>query len=463
MNVFGKMIMESTMMVFISFVIAIALAAALSPSFGSLIDKKLDMSVLLSPVVIIAMIVLIAVIGTIAGIVPAAITSRVKPIEIIKGSFTRQTKMVLSKVFIVIQNVITIVMLASAAIMLSQTWHLVHAPLGFNTDNILRINVASQSNDSEMRHFIDDLRREPCVSNEAASWGTPLDGGNNNTVTVNGKQLSFQFIIAEPAMMDIYGLALKGGGLWQDKHFYVNQEALDDITHVMNLKIQEFPRRVQLYGTDTLSVFGGVFKDFQVGNIQREKHPMLIFVQDKVDNPWLISVKTVGNAADAYRKIAGIYKDNFHTAMTSDDAEFVDIVVQHTFDEEVRTSRLVAMFAFIAIVISLLGLIAMSTYFIQQRRKEIAIRKVFGSTGSQVSRRLIRSFLSYVLIAFLIAAPIVAYVMNGWISHYSYRLSLWWLWIPLSGVMVLSVSYAAIAVQVHHASQQNPTANLKSE
>lgn len=105
----------------------------------------------------------------------------------------------------------------------------------------------------------------------------------------------------------------------------------------------------------------------------------------------------------------------------------------------------------------------MSTYFIQQRRKEIAIRKVFGSTPGEVGRRLIHSFLSYVLIAFAIAVPLVAYVMGSWISQYSYRLSLWWLWIPTAGLFVLIVSYAAVAVQSHHASRQNPTVNLKSE
>lgn len=471
LNVFGKMVMESTMLVFISFVIGIVLAIAFAPTFGKAVDVKLDMTVMLKPVVVIGTIGIICLIGIISGIVPAAITSRVKPIEIIKGTFTRQTKMVLSKVFIVIQNVITIAMLSSAAIMLSQTWYLVHAPLGYDTDNILRISTSGQTDGSEMRHFLDDLRREPFVNKVAASWGTPVDGGNNNTMTDYGKQLSFQFIIAEPAMMDIYGLKLKksvssvskNGGQWQDKHFYTNQEALDDITHVMKLKIQDFPRRSPFYGTDSLSTFGGVFEDFQIGNIRREKHPMLIYVQKEVTNPWYVSVKIEGDAADAYDRIADLFKADFHTEMTSDDAEFVDKTVQMAFDEEVRTSRLVAMFAFIAIVISLLGLIAMSTYFIAQRRKEIAIRKVFGSTGRQVGRRLIRSFLSYVVIAFVIAVPIVAYVMNGWISQYSYRLQLWWLWIPMAGAFVLVVSCAAVVVQAHQAAAMNPSVNLKSE
>ena len=80
--------------------------------------------------------------------------------------------------------------------------------------------------------------------------------------------------------------------------------------------------------------------------------------------------------------------------------------------------KFVSLFAFIAIIISLLGLVAMSTYFIQQRAREIAIRKVFGSTGNQIRVRLIRTFMLYVGIAFVIAVPIVVHFMSKWIEQY---------------------------------------------
>lgn len=463
MNVFVKMILESTAMVFISLVIAVILALSFAPTFGSFVDRKLDMTVLCSPAVIMAVMVAIVIVGILAGVVPALIISRVKPVEIIKGTFRRQTKMVLSRVFIVIQNIITIAMLSAAAIMLSQTWHLVHAPLGYSTDNILNIDISNQTSDSEIRHFMDDLRRQPFVSNIAASYGTPIDGGNNNTVMKDNRQISFQYIVAPPELMDIYGLKLKNGGKWTDGHFYANRQAAYDITRVMNLKMNEFPKHVQWYRTDSLSAYGGEFGDFHIGNILRERHPILIYIQNEVMDPINISVKTAGNASDAYDKIGVLFKNNFHQEMTSDNAEFVDFMVQHHFDEEVRTSRLVCLFAFIAIIVSLLGLVAMSTYFIQQRRKEIAIRKVFGSTSGEVGRRLIRSFLVYVIVAFVVAAPVIAYIMNSWISSYSYRVSLWWLWIPAAGLFVLAVSYAAVALQSRKAARQNPSVNLKSE
>lgn len=467
MNVFGKMVMESTMMVYLSLIIADLLAIAFAPAFGEMVDRQLSLSTFVKSCGIALPLLLEGAgggfVGIIAGIVPAALTSRVKPIEIIKGSFRRQTKMVMSRVFITVQNIITIVMLSCAAIMVSQTLHLVHAPLGFNTDNVILVQTGQQNKKSQITHFMDDLRRQPSVENVTASWGTPVDGGNNNTLPLNNHQFSFQIFVADKNFFDVFGLKLKNGAKVLTHHFYFNRQAVNDVTRLMKYTLSEFPQRVQLAGVDTTANYGGEFMDFHINNIQRERHPMVIYVADSVPNPWYVSVKVNGNAAEAYRQVSKVFHDNFHQEMTDEDAQFADITIQHHFDEETRTSRLVAMFAFIAIVISLLGLIAMSTYFIQQRRKEIAIRKVFGSTSGEVGRRLIRSFLGYVLLAFVIAVPIVFYLMSGWISQYSYRLGLWWLWIPLSGVVVLCVSYAAVAVQSHRAARMNPAVNLKSE
>ena len=136
--------------------------------------------------------------------------------------------------------------------------------------------------------------------------------------------------------------------------------------------------------------------------------------------------------------------------------------IAELFEKDIRTSKIVSLFAFIAIIISLLGLVAMSTYFIQQRAREIAVRKVFGSTGNQIRVRLIRTFMLYVGIAFIIAVPIVVHFMSKWIEQYSYRI-VWWPWIVAAGVIVMLISLAAVAVQSWMASNENPVKNIRQE
>lgn len=146
--------------------------------------------------------------------------------------------------------------------------------------------------------------------------------------------------------------------------------------------------------------------------------------------------------------------------MDADRARFVDKQVQEEFEAQIRTSRIVSLFALVAILISMLGLIAMSTYFIEQRQKEIAVRKVFGSTSGQMRMRLVRTFLMYVVIAFIISVPIVLYFMKDWIIQYTYRIT-WWPWIAVAGAIILLISFAAVMVQSWMAANENPIKHIK--
>ena len=461
-RVFAKLVAESTLLCLVAWMVALLLAVAFAPVMGHQLDTTLQVSRLFSPACIGLSLLLIVVIGTLSGIIPGLITSRVKPIEIIKGTFVHQTKMVLSRVFIVFQNIITITMLGCALIMLAQLRHLVNAPLGFNKDNILVISTFNSGHPDAIHTFMDLLRRESCVAAASASMGTPLDGGNNNTFAFNGKAVSMQFFITDPYFMNVYGLTLKGGCKPQAHHFYINHEAEAEIKNIMAIRPQELLRKNPFYYADSLDVYGGRMNEFLIDNIQREQHPMFIDIQPHVDYPWAISIKVKGDPQTAFNTVADVYHTAFHKEMTDDDAKFADRIIQDNFHSEQQTSHLVTLFAFMAILISLLGLIAMATYYIGQRAKEIAIRKVFGSTGAQVRHRLVRTFIQYVAIAFVIGGALTVWLMEHWMSQFSYR-TVWWPWILVAGAVVFIISWLAVLVQSWKAGNENPVNNIKQE
>ena len=442
-RVFAKLVAESTLLCLVAWMVALLLAVAFAPVMGHQLDTTLQVSRLFSPACIGLSLLLIVVIGTLSGIIPGLITSRVKPIEIIKGTFVHQTKMVLSRVFIVFQNIITITMLGCALIMLAQ----------LRQDNILVISTFNSGHPDAIHTFMDLLRRESCVAAVSASMGTPLDGGNNNTFAFNGKAVSMQFFITDPYFMNVYGLTLKGGCKPQVHHFYINHEAEAEIKNIMAIRPQELLRKNPFYYADSLDVYGGRM---------REQHPMFIDIQPHVDYPWAISIKVKGDPQTAFNTVADVYHTAFHKVMTDDDAKYADRIIQDKFHQEQQTSHLVALFAFMAILISLLGLVAMATYYIGQRAKEIAIRKVFGSTGAQVRRRLIRTFMQYVAIAFVIGSLLTVWLMQHWMSQFSYRV-VWWPWILVAGAVVFAVSLLAVFVQSWKAGNENPVNNIKQE
>ena len=377
------------------------------------------------------------VVSFLAGVLPATILSKVKPIEVVRGTFRKQTKLVFSRIFITVQNVITITMLSCALIMSLQMLHLTKAPLGFKTENNIVIYGQTAFAGSGLDVFLDKLRALPEV--KAAATATP-------------------------EFMKIYGITLKHDLHAEgDSILYMNDLALKAFhmkptdTHMSDRYDQgyfwRFPENPTL---------GGVINNIRLRNILEEQRPIMLLITKKVVEPWCISVQVEGDPVEAYAKIKDIYKEVFHEELEQYWPPFVDKQVEVYFKDELRTTKIVSLFAFVAIIISLLGLVAMSTYFIQQRAKEIAIRKVFGSTGSQIRTRLIRSFLLYVGIAFVIAVPIIVHFMSDWIAQYSYRIT-WWPYIIVAGVIVLLISYAAVAVQSWIAAGENPVKNIKQE
>lgn len=461
-NMFG----ESLVMCLLSLVIATALAYVFAPYIGRLLDTKISLAPLFSPLGIAVLAAFVIVVSLIAGVLPATILSKVKPIEVVRGTFTKQTKMFFSRVFITVQNVITITMLACALIMSFQMLHLVKAPLGFKTVNNLTISGGRAFASNKLDVFLDKLRAMPEVKAAAPSMGTPTDGGNNNTIQLDGDNdfTSFKLFITTPEFMKIYGITLKTDlHAKGDSILYLNDLALKAFhmkptdTHLSDRydgsQFYRFPEKPQ---------YGGVINDIRLGSILAEQRAILILVTKNVTMPWTVTVQVEGDPIEAYAKIKDIYKDVFHEEIDESSSPFVDKQIEEVFQEEIRTSKIVSLFAFVAIVISLLGLVAMSTYFIQQRAREIAIRKVFGSTGNQIRARLIRSILIYVGIAFVIAVPIIVHFMSDWISQYSYRIT-WWPWIIVAGVIVLLISFAAVAVQSWIAAGENPVKNIKQE
>ncbi len=461
-----NMFMESLVMCAISLAIAIVLACVCAPYADRLLDTKLHFAMLLKPSSIAIITAFILAVSLLASVFPATILSRVKPIEVVRGTFSKQTKLLFSRVFITVQNVITIVMLACALIMARQMRHLVTAPLGFNTENIINLKINNDTDDRLTGQFIDRLRTLPFVKGVAPSYGTPADGGSNPSVQFTGdkEKSTFYVITGTPEMMKIYGLTLKKDfNVKGDSIVYINGKSLQYLQMEPGSKetSDRFDGITQIFFSKNIR-YGGVINDFKTRDVRQETRGIIVQVCRNVEQPRDISILVEGDPMEAYAKIKSVYKNVYREDIDETTPPFIDKQIEKHFEQELRTTKIVALFAFIAIIISLLGLVAMSTYFIQQRAKEIAIRKVFGSTSDQVRRRLIRTFLLYVGIAFVIAVPIIVHFMSDWISQYSYRIT-WWPWIIVAGVIVLVISFAAVAVQSWIAAGENPVKNIKQE
>lgn len=449
-----ELIGESTLMVFISFIIGGALALLLEDKVAVLFKGKIDILKDINFSTVSVSLLFIVLTGIISGIMPTISLSKYKPIDVVKGSFRYHSKMVLSRIFIILQNVITMTMMAATLTILLQMSHLVKAPLGYNTENIFRV---SSDNPEVMRNA---LKSQPFVQEIGSFSGTSLDGNYRSMSTRKDKDnnnLLVYLTTWDKEFIDIMGI-----NLVKDNHLsgdvkYINEELAG------KLSLGDGESEVT-WGDGKVMQVAGIFSNFHMTNILDPYQPFLISVKDtdEIEDPNFM-VKTDGSP-DARKKLCDLIKEVDGTTEDLDwKLQSVDDNIKASLNEEKNTMRIVSIFTGVAVLISVLGFIGMSLFFIRQRRKEIGVRRIMGSTTNEVLSLLLTKFCAPLLVSFIFAVPLSWFIMDKWLEGFSYRIGLSpWIFIA-SGAVSLLIAVVSIFFQTLHAAHSNPADAIRAE
>lgn len=449
-----ELIGESTLMVFISFIIGGALALLLEDKMAVLFKGKIDILKDINFSTVSVSLLFIVLTGIISGIMPTISLSKYKPIDVVKGSFRYHSKMVLSRIFIILQNVITMTMMTATLTILLQMSHLVKAPLGYNTENIFRV---SSDNPEVMRNA---LKSQPFVQEIGSFSGTSLDGNYRSMSTRKDKDnnnLLVYLTTWDKEFIDIMGI-----NLVKDNHLsgdvkYINEELAG------KLSLGDGESEVT-WGDGKVMQVAGIFSNFHMTNILDPYQPFLISVKDtdEIEDPNFM-VKTDGSP-DARKKLCDLIKEIDGTTEDLDwKLQSVDDNIKASLNEEKNTMRIVSIFTGVAVLISILGFIGMSLFFIRQRRKEIGVRRIMGSTTNEVLSLLLTKFCAPLLVSFIFAVPLSWFMMGKWLEGFSYRIGLSpWIFIA-SGAVSLLIAVVSIFFQTLHAARSNPADAIRAE
>ena len=459
-NIFLKWILESTLFCAAALLFASSIAELLVPWASQLLGTRIAVWDDISwPVAGFTLLTIIAL-GVISGIIPALFVSRYKPIDIVRGTFRRQTKTVYGRVLIAVQNIITITLLAASLAISLQIRHLVNAPMGYQTHDILNISVGIFPDRSTMFHFCNELRSLPEVEAVGLGCGTPHDGGNNN-IYQHGPDgmISFQVFIGDSTYFRILGLerlrdnhvAATGQSTW-----FINQYALRE------LGISEEAANFNLgRNYDYPFTIAGIYRDFQVRSALDAPTSVLLREVNNPDElyPWNILVKTTGDHARAYQTIEETFRQI--TDGSSFSARYITDEIAEDFAAQRRLLHIIGIFTIVALLISSLGLFAMAAYYIQQKRQEIAVRRVFGASRREMLTQLMNNFMILVGVAFVIAVPIAIIGLRRWLEEYSVRISLSpWIFLA-AGIFAVIVAVLSVGWQSRRAADADPIESLK--
>ena len=448
-----KLMAESTLMVAVCFGLGLGLAFYFQEDAIELFRGKIDLANDIHVGTVSVCLGFILLLGIVSGIMPSWQIARFQPIDIVKGTFRYHSKMVLGRLFIIVQNVVTITMLTSALVIWLQLHHLIHAPLGFNTENLYYVN----SPEGKSQTVRNQLEKLPFVETIGEYRGTTFSNYNSRMRTIkNGEKVVSVFLTdLNPTALRLYGLEVLKDYGQTDGGYYLTEEAVRRMEYTRQ-------EREMDWGEGKKVPISGVIKDFHRVNVLGDYEPFAIQVKEHVEAPNFL-VRTNG---DKHAKAAfmQMLKD---LDVADEDLDWlvgsIEENIADTFEDQQNTLKIVSLFSLVAVIISVLGFVGISLFFIRQRRKEIAIRKVMGSTSGEVLVLMLRTFSVPLLVSFVIAVPISYYIMHDWLTQFSYRIGLSpWIF-AVAGAACLIISLLTVIIQSWRAASENPVNNIKTE
>ena len=449
-----ELIAESTLMVAVSFAIGLALAFIFEQDAANLFKGKIALADDINIGSVSICLGFILLVGIISGVLPSWQMSRFQPIDIVKGNFRFRSKMVLGRLFIVLQNVITVTMLTASLVIWLQLNHLIHAPLGYNTKNLYYVD-APQGKSQMVRN---KLEKMPFVERIGELNGAAFTSSGFSVmigIMLDGNYVSMFATAMDSTAFNLYGLELLKDYGNNSDGYYINEAAK------RRLALKDDAREMPM-GADEKVPLNGIIKEFHNLNVLHEADPYAIQLLDHVENPSFL-VKTNGDKQakaafiDMMREL-DVPEEQLEWYVVSMEED-----VAKTFVEQQNTLKIITIFTLIAVIISILGTIGMSLFFIRQRQKEISIRKVMGSTSAEVLLLMLRIFSIPLLIAFVVAVPLSWYVMTDWLSNFSYRIALSaWIFVA-AGFTCFIISLLTVVFQSWRAASENPVNNIKTE
>ena len=469
-DIFWRMIGESFFMTLIAFLLGFLLAKAVEPYAADLFQTSFDIVGDLNIYTVLIYLAGVCALAYVAGFFPATILSRYHPLDVVKGTFRRKTKALWLRLLNIFQSGMTIGLLTCALTMVALMHYALNKPLGYHQQDILVLDAVLE--DGKYATFCNEVRQLPYVMEVSCSQGVPIDGGNNNTMSVQNhrtggeESMSFQIFRVDSAFLRVYDISIL-----EDRHLTPSDDPDYLVSDSTMLKLRSMGIEDKVISPRSYSFnIAGQFSHFTPFSLEREHERPLLMQIDPLEQmagrfaPWNVSIRFYpgGDMARQKQEVDKIYAQL--AGDVSFDSQWYEDMMREQYEGISQTSQLVSVFTFAALVISILGLTAMSIYFIAQRKRDIAIRKVFGSTSRNEMLHLIRFSGLSLLASLVIAIPLI------WIGVKKIQdilpiegFSMPW-WTPLAGFAIVAlVSLLSVFVISKQATEENPVNNLKTE
>ena len=455
---------ESTLFTSACFLFGLLLALCLMPLFNDILSTKIAFNV--SPVVLLSTAAALIVISFVCGIVPATVVSRYNPIDVVKGSLTIKNKMWFSKMFITAQGVVSTTLIAVGLTMTLQMHHLYTLPYGYDKEGIITAMTKAIGLGLDRQQVLaDKLKALPEVAEAIPCGNLPTSTGANGVHNDQGETTSWVRI----CQIDSTAMSLLG------------IKVLERYCEPTEGKIWVTESGKRFWGVSAKKpYFGvteskpeyeccGVIADFRTGNALPQKRELtynavMVIPRDYYYHSMLI--KTQGDkdkALASVKKVCTEVTKEFTGLPLDMPCDYIDNLLSDSLKSQRNTMTLVLAFMLVSILISALGMFAMSVYYGEQQRKQIALRKVMGATVASASWTLSRRFLMMSVVSIVISIPLSVKAMRHYLSDFVYQIPMPWWVLAAAAFFTLAIALLSIVSRTLKAASANPVESIKAE
>lgn len=461
---------ESFLLSFLALILGVVFVEALLPYFSDFVDKDLGINYLADFKWFLSLLGIVAFIGLVAGSYPALFLSSFQPATVLKGSFkTKGVHEWFRSGLVVTQFAISITLIASMGIVYNQLEYVQSKELGFDKENIAVVTVNPEIEENYI-NIRNRLLRQPGVIDVSMQSRVPsgrLLDSQGGQAEINGELIDISFRIADIHVShnftELFGLEIVAG-----RTFDINLAS--DSTEAFVLNESSVSRLGYTSPEDAIGkqfnyggrqgFITGVVKDFHFESLHQSIAPIVFVVSSGRNNSIAIKFR------DSYRdQTIAFVEDQWATYMPN--FPFTYTLIEDSFYEQYEGERVLgqvfAYFALLAIIIAALGLFGLASFTIQQKVKEIGIRKVLGASVSQIVILLSTNFAKLILIAFLVATPVAYFSMKQWLQNFAYYQPVSARIFLIGGGIALVIALLTISYQAIKSALLNPAHTLNNE
>uniref|UniRef100_UPI003216A04F ABC transporter permease n=1 Tax=uncultured Draconibacterium sp. TaxID=1573823 RepID=UPI003216A04F len=454
-SIIWQFLIESTLVAFISTIIAVFLTAFILPGFNQLVNTNFTFVDVFNSGFLWRSVLVVFIIGFIAGLVPSLILSGFKSAEIVKGVPSRLKNSFGQKAMVVFQYSVSIALIVVVAFIIRQTGYMKNYNLGFDKDHTFYIGMNGETN-KQKNAFRDELMKIPGV--RAVSFCQDFPGGriNNQSFVYNERPMSFDQFRVDTAFFSALGIPLRNRISLADNMFGT---VLINRTAVNELELEPPYNEFKMY--DNVVKINEVVEDMNFRSLYQKPRPTMFTVTRMEWASYVLIRGSGSNLSTIVEQSKAIFKDIAPAEPLN--FGFIEDALNAAYQKEERTARIVGYFAVFAILISSLGIFALASYTAQNRRKEIGVRKVNGAQMGQIVNLLNIDFIKWVFVAFFIATPVAWYAVSKWLENFAYKINISWTIFALAGVLALGIALLTVSWQSMRAATKNPVEALRYE